>query len=238
MNHPEIDAVIQRYARRNDRGRYDSRLPEVQQMSIERRGAIGRVFADLGWHDLSSCTALEVGCSGGSNLADLVTMGFSEQRLTGIELRPELLTLARQKLPNACLIAGDACEVPIGPKSQDVILQFTVFSSLLDEEFRHRLATAMWRWLRPGGGILWYDFTINNPFNPDVRGISLKSIPNLFPAGRIKNRRITLAPPLARIVCRVHPALYSVLNALPLLRTHVLSWIEKPDDISLRVHPP
>ena len=54
--------------------------------------------------------------------------------------------------------------------------------------------------------------------------------PRAVPArARCSYRRVTLAPPLARAVCRVHPALYPVFNALPLLRTHVLAWIEKPD---------
>jgi hypothetical protein len=39
---------------------------------------------------------------------------------------------------------------------------------------------------------------------------------------------VTLAPPLARAVCGIHPMLYPVLNAIPLLRTHVLAWLEKP----------
>jgi hypothetical protein len=39
---------------------------------------------------------------------------------------------------------------------------------------------------------------------------------------------VTLAPPLARAVCRGHPALYPAFNALPLLRTHALAWIGKP----------
>jgi hypothetical protein len=52
----------------------------------------------------------------------------------------------------------------------------------------------------------------------------------LFPAGRITHRRVTLAPPLARAVCRLHPALYGVFNSLPLLRTHLLAWIAKPAD--------
>jgi hypothetical protein len=41
-------------------------------------------------------------------------------------------------------------------------------------------------------------------------------------------RRVTLAPPLARALTRVHPALYTAFNALPLLRTHLLCWIVKP----------
>jgi hypothetical protein len=38
---------------------------------------------------------------------------------------------------------------------------------------------------------------------------------------------VTLAPPLARGVCRWHPSLYTLLNLLPLLRTHVLAWVQK-----------
>ena len=49
----------------------------------------------------------------------------------------------------------------------------------------------------------------------------------LFPEGGVLHRRVTLAPPLARAVCRLHPSLYTVFNALPLLRTHVLAWIAK-----------
>jgi hypothetical protein len=41
-------------------------------------------------------------------------------------------------------------------------------------------------------------------------------------------RRVTLAPPLARAVTRIHPGLYRCFNVLPLLRTHVLAWVEKP----------
>jgi hypothetical protein len=50
----------------------------------------------------------------------------------------------------------------------------------------------------------------------------------LFPQAHIEYQRVTLAPPLARAVCAVHPRLYSLFNLLPPLRTHVLAWIEKP----------
>jgi hypothetical protein len=103
-----------------------------------------------------------------------------------------------------------------------------VFSSLLDDGFQQQLATAMWRWVAPGGGVLWYDFTVNNPRNPDVRGVPLARLRQLFPQARISHRRVTLAPPLARPLCRLHPGLYPLANALPLLRTHVLAWLARP----------
>jgi hypothetical protein len=125
------------------------------------------------------------------------------------------------------LLRGDATAVPIAADSVDMVLQATVFSSLLDDAFQQRLADAMWRAVKPGGGVLWYDFTVDNPRNRDVRGVPLARVRELFPRGRVQARRLTLAPPLARAAARVHPALYTWFNALPVLRTHVLAWIAK-----------
>jgi hypothetical protein len=50
----------------------------------------------------------------------------------------------------------------------------------------------------------------------------------LFPAGKPQVQRLTLAPPIARAVTKVHPTLYAALNTCVWLRSHVLAWIEKP----------
>jgi len=68
---------------------------------------------------------------------------------------------------------------------------------------------------------------VNNPRNRDVRGVPLARLRQLFPQAAITHRRVTLAPPLARPLCRLHPGLYPIANALPLLRTHVLAWAGK-----------
>jgi hypothetical protein len=75
--------------------------------------------------------------------------------------------------------------------------------------------------------VLWYDFTVDNPRNPDVRGVPLARIRRLFPDATVRAQRITLAPPIARAVTRIHPALYTLFNTLPLLRTHLLCWLAK-----------
>jgi hypothetical protein len=114
------------------------------------------------------------------------------------------------------------------PEGQaDVVLLSTVFSSLLDDTFQQQLAQVVWRAVKPGGGVLWYDFTVDNPRNPDVRGVRVARIAQLFPQGRVQAQRLTLAPPLGRAAARLHPALWTLLNALPVLRTHVLAWVQK-----------
>jgi SAM-dependent methyltransferase len=233
MNAPQADhearAVAERYARRTNDDRHHILQPDVWQTLQERQREMLRLFARLNWTDLSSRRVLEVGCGTGGNLLELLRLGFAPRNLVGIELLPERFAHAMQTLPaGVVLMQGDASLVALPDESEDIVMQSSVFSSLLDAPFQWRLAQTMWRWVRPGGGVLWYDFTVDNPRNPDVRGVPVARIRELFPQGRMSWRRVTLAPPLARAVCRVHPALYTVLNVLPLLRTHVLAWIEKP----------
>lgn len=224
----EAEAIAQRYARRDAIDRYSLLQPDVWQMLQERQRAEWRLWHRLGWNDLDRRRYTEVGCGAGGALLECLRAGFAPEHLTGLELLPERHAHARRVLPPPVgLHLGDAAVAPVEPGSQDVVAQHTVFSSLLDDAFQHRLADAMWSWLKPGGGILWYDFTVDNPNNRDVRGVPLKRVKALFPEGRVRARRITLAPPIARRACRVHPALYTAFNLLPLLRTHLLCWIEK-----------
>lgn len=225
----EAEAVAERYARRTDDGRYSPQRPEVRQALQERQRAMRALFAQAGLQDFASLRLLEVGCGSGGNLLELLQLGFQPQHLSGIELLPDRLAQARAALPLALdLQGGDALHAPVAAQSLDIVYVSTVFSSLLDEDYRQRLAAAMWSWLKPGGAVLWYDFTVNNPRNPDVRGVPLARLRTMFPAGRLQARRVTLAPPLARVLARLHPALLGPFSALPWLRTHLLAWIGKP----------
>jgi ubiquinone/menaquinone biosynthesis C-methylase UbiE len=149
--------------------------------------------------------------------------------MAGNDLLSERLQHARSVLPDSVrLWPGNAADLAFTESSFDIVYQSTVFSSILDDALQERIAAAMWQWLRPGGAVLWYDFTYDNPRNPDVRGVPLRRVRELFPQARITARRVTLAPPLARALVRVHPGLYGLFNSVPWLRTHILCWIEKP----------
>ena len=226
----ETREVATRYARREGlAGRYGMLRPEVWQTVQERDRALLRRFAAEGVTDFAALRLAEVGCGNGANLLALLRWGFAPAHLTGLELLPDRHARAREALPAATSVwLGDATVAPLAPASQDLVLQATVFSSLLDDAFQQRLADAMWSWLKPGGAVIWYDFAVGNPRNRDVRGVPVERVRELFPQARVAVDRVTLAPPLARAVCRWHPALYHVFNALPLLRTHRLVWLRKP----------
>jgi SAM-dependent methyltransferase len=194
----------------------------------ERSRALIAWVNECGIKPVERRRVLEVGCGTGGNLLQLISFGFDPQNLVGNELLEDRLAAARRRLPGAvALHGGDAAALALPADSFDIVLQSTVFTSILDEEFQRTLAAKMWSLVRPGGGILWYDFMFDNPRNPDVRGIPISTVDKLFPAPHVWARRITLAPPLARTVTRVHPELYTLFNLIPWLRTHSLCWIPK-----------
>jgi SAM-dependent methyltransferase len=196
----------------------------------ERQLAMVRLFARLGWSDLSTRRVLEIGCGDGANLLDLLRMGFTPRNLAGIEATAERFARAMQSLPaGVILMQGDPSLAKLPDESEDVVMLFGVFSSLLDAPFQWRLAQTVWRWVRPEGGVLWYDTAVGDAHDPAVRAVPLERIRELFPAGEVRHlQKITLTPPLARRACRWHPMLYSGFNLIPWLRSHVLAWIAKP----------
>ncbi|PXW93551.1 methyltransferase family protein [Sphaerotilus hippei] len=233
--HEETLRIERRYARRapspGPLDRYSLLQPDVWQTVQERQRVLLRRLRRQGWTDLAQRRVVEVGCGSGGNLLEFLRMGFRPEHLTGLELLPERHAQARQVLPGSvALHLGDASVAPIADGSCDLVFQATVFSSLLDDGFQRQLAGAMWRWLKPGGAVLWYDFTVDNPHNRDVRGVPLRRVRELFPQAVVQATRVTLAPPIARRVCALHPGLYGVFNALPPLRTHVLAWLARPAD--------
>lgn len=229
---PEAVAVAERYARRKSGSLYSILRPEVVLSTQEWQKEVLFLFGSVCGYtdvDLRQLKLVDVGCGYGGHLLDFLRYGFAPQNLYGIELLPERVAGARTRLPEALMVhEGDASSAAVTPLSQDVVFQSVVFSSLLDDGFQQELADRMWSWVRPGGGILWYYFVYNNPSNRDVRAVPLDRVKELFPQGRMTARRVTLAPPISRRVCRLHPAAYHLFNVLPFLRTHVLCWIQKP----------
>ena len=204
--------MAERYARRGTSHRYSLLRPDVWQTVQERQRVLLQMLVRHGATELPALRLTEVGCGAGGNLLELLRLGFDPAHLQGLELLPERHAQARAVLPAGTVVwLGDATLAEIAPASQDLVLQSTVFTSLLDDGFQQRLADTMWRWVKPGGAVLWYDFTVNNPRNPDVRGVPLARLRQLFPQACIDARRVTLAPPLARIVCAWHPSLYTCL---------------------------
>ena len=226
----EATAVTDRYARRDaavDAARYSIFNGAALHALQQRQRVTLQMLGEQGVADLAPLHILDLGCGTGSQLLDLIRWGAKPAQLTGIDLLPERIQTARERCPEAVrLLCGDALQANVAEASQDLVMQFTVFSSILDDAVQAALAQRAWHWIKPGGALLWYDFTVDNPRNPDVRGVPVQRVRELFPAARsFQTRRVTLAPPIAR---RLPGWLRHALDWPP-LRTHVLMLICKPE---------
>jgi hypothetical protein len=173
---------------------------------------------------------LDVRGSFGGNALQLLRWGFLPENITVNEVRSERCGHARDMLPTGIrVIEGNLLDLDLPECSIDIVFVWGFFTEILDLEIQERMATKIWSLVKPGGAVLWYDFVFDNPANPDVKGVPRRRVLELFPRAKVSIlRKVRLAPPLARAVCRFHPRLYSAFNLFPFLRTHLVGWLEKP----------
>lgn len=216
------------YAERRDGARYSYFSPGHLFILQERERRVLALLARHGFADLRNKNILEVGCGTGGWLREFIQWGARPENLTGIDLLADRVAAAQHLCPAAVQIhCGSATQLPFPDAVFDLVLQSTVFTSILDPTVKHRIATEMLRVVKDDGLILWYDFHVDNPRNPDVRGVKKREIHQLFPGCQIALSRLTLAPPLARILAPYSWLACYVLSKIPWLRTHTLGVIRK-----------
>ena len=224
----EAERVRRVYRARADHNNL-SRFSLASLMALQERERFFLEELSRRGSDPASLDCLDVGCGGGGQLARLVAYGADPRRLHGIDIGDDAITAARARLPLCDLVAGDASEMPFETDSMDVVMQQTMLSSILDEEVRRWTAAEMLRVCRPSGLIVSYDF-IRNPTNPDTRGVSAGELRRLFPDCRVRIRRLTLAPPIARRIAPRSRLLAAAVGSLPLVKTHLMAFIAPPSE--------
>jgi ubiquinone/menaquinone biosynthesis C-methylase UbiE len=227
----EIEDIVRRYKIREQFNyRYSLLKPWIYKGEQEKERTLIKWIKTCSIFPVEEKKLLEIGCGIGGNLLQFIRLGFSPENLMGNELLENRIDNAKRKLPPTLkILPGNALDLNFEENIFDVVFQSMVFSSILDEKFKLQLANKMWQWVKVNGGILWYDFEYNNPWNKDVVGVPFKKVKEYFPRGTIKKWKITLAPPLSRMLTKIHPSLYSIFNITPLFRTHILCWIQKKE---------
>lgn len=217
------------YARREkDDARYSWFNPAYQLMQQQCERRVLRLLNSNGFADLRFRTTLEIGSGTGYWLRQFVKWGSRPENVTGIDLLPDRLTRARQLCPPGVgLLIASADHLPFCSESFDIVLQSTVFTSILDDELKTNAAAEMLRVLKPEGLIIWYDYHVNNPWNPDVRGVKRREISKCFPNCRIDLVRTTLLPPVARALAPYSYMTCYFLERIPFFCTHYLGAIRK-----------
>ena len=226
----EAERVRQVYARRAERGldaRYAYWTPANLFIYQSRERALLSLLRSEGMLPLSDRHVLDVGCGDGAVLQDCLRYGARVEDLSGVDLLADRVESARARLPGATLEVGDGQSLPFEDARFDLVLGFTLLSSVLDDDGRRRLVIEMLRVARPGGLIVLYDFWIN-PFNRDARPLKRDDVRSLFAGHTVEFRRTTLAPPITRALAGLPGGWLActMLGMIPFANTHYLAAIK------------
>ena len=233
----EAARIEQAYARRKKDHLYSRFNSAYLFMVQEREQRFLALLSRHGCMPLENKMILEVGCGNGDLLRDFIKWGARPQNITGVELLPERVAEAVELCPKGIKIhQGNAAKLQFPDKSFDVVLQSTVFTSVLDTSMKEALASEMCRVLRPDGLILWYDYHMNNPRNLDVKGVKRREIYALFPDCDIRLQRITLAPPIARWIAPHSWLLCYILSRISCFCSHYIGVIRKRSIADVGLH--
>ncbi|MEW6301889.1 MAG: class I SAM-dependent methyltransferase [Verrucomicrobiota bacterium] len=230
--HSEVERLQSVYREYGERGWGQTKWAPAnrgnQAMQRERARMLEQLLRDTGCFPLRQRRILDVGCGGGELLAGFEDWGAKPENLFGVDLLAERICRAKANHPRFNFQRANAESLPFEDEWFDLVTVFTVFSSILDPQMTRNVSREISRVLRPGGAVVWYDFRMNNPFNPHVRGIARGEIRRLFSGHDARLRTITLLPPLARRLGVLTPLLYPCLASLPFLRSHYLGVLGKP----------
>lgn len=199
-----------------------------QAMLAERERKTHDLLQRFGFFPLAARRILDVGCGTGEPLGRFADWGAKPENLFGVDLIPERIRTARLNIPKLTFQLANAESLPFPDGFFDLVIAFTVFTSILNGQMAANVGSEIQRVLAPGGALVLYDFRVSNPFNRHVRGLSRKRIAHLFPGFRMAFETLSLLPPLARRLGVLTDALYVPLGSLPVLRSHLLGLLIKP----------
>lgn len=227
----DLDRLRTEYARRSHRLAGSDRYSPFNKAHLftiqSRQRAALSLLRQVDCYPLAGQRILELGCGDGGVLLEYLGFGAAPNNLHGLDLLPDRVRCAHARLPHLPLSIADGRHLPYPDSAFDLLLQYTVFTSILDDTVREDLARELLRLLRrPAGVILWYDYWLN-PTNPHARGIRPPEIRRLFPGCEFHFRRLTLAPPLSRHLAPISWILAHLLEKLRIFNTHYLVAIRR-----------
>src|SRR5258708_28020267 len=142
----EDERVRAVYARRREfipARRYARTDPFTLCSSHEREEEMASLLRSEGLTSLAGLKILDVGCGRGDTMRQLLEYGADPELLTGIDLLEDKVNLARRLAPHLQVICGSATRLPFPNSSFDLVLQFTLFTSILNEAIKHAIAPEM-----------------------------------------------------------------------------------------------
>jgi ubiquinone/menaquinone biosynthesis C-methylase UbiE len=221
----EVRRIRSAYAERERTHKSNEGNPGRQRLLRERNDTLERILAERFQHPLSKCRVLDVGCGHGGLLGWFHEQGVKPENLYGIDLLPNRIRIARETFPAFTFLEGNAEQLAFPDDWFDLVLVFTMFSSILDAAMANRVAQNIGRVLTSRGVVVWYDMRYPNPWNPAIRAMTKSRIREFFPSFELQLEPSSLLPPVAHRLGQLTDRIYPLLASIPILRSHYIGLL-------------
>lgn len=213
----ETRALYTQYYEQKGRSRNDSFLnPQVFFQEIASDLSLHRALKVV-CNDIAALKVLDVGCGFGGSLLPLIRLGANPQNLTGVDIQPERIELAKKRLPHIELLCCDASRLPFQDNSFDLVLESTMFLQITDDAIAQAISSEMIRVAKVGGHIILRDWVINKPGSKHYKALTRKRCAVLFEIGSRTRLhacvRGSLIPPVGRFLSAYLPSIYFLIAA-------------------------
>ena len=153
--------------------------------------------------------------------------GVPAKNLVGVDLSASRIAVARAAFPSLTFLQMNGEYLDFADSSFDIVVLFTVMSSIPEKMRAHRAARNAARVLKPSGVLLWYDVRYPKPWEAHIRAMTKRRIRRLFPEFHLELQPETFFPPLGHRLGFATTLLYPLLSRITVLRTHYLGVLTR-----------
>ena len=184
---------------------------EVLFQFLARKKCFISSIAEIGIDKKNSRIA-DIGCGSCTDLMNLVSMGFNQNNLYGIDINKVDIDFGKKNFPLLKLTNQNAENLSFEDNFFDLVYESTMFVQLNDEEISERISNEMLRVTKKNGFLIIFDWRYGKINDKRFLSCNKKRVKKMFKIG-ISSTLISvipgmLVPPLGRFLSKNFDPLY------------------------------
>ena len=161
---------------------------------------------------------IDIGCGSASQLISLVSLGFNQDNLFGIDINKIDINFAKKNYPLLNLSCQDATNLEFKNNYFDLTYESTLFVQITDNKVSQRIANEMIRITKKGGYLILFDWRYGKFNNSNFLACNKRRIKELFKVDKstklIAIEKGMLIPPIGRFLSKNMSSIYFVFSRL------------------------
>ena len=161
---------------------------------------------------------IDIDCGSASQLISLVSLGFNQKNLFGIDINEVDINFAKKNYPLLNLSFQDATNLDFQNNYFDLTYESTMFVQITNNKISQKIANEMVRITKKGGYIILFDWRYGKFNNINFLGCSKRRIEELFKVDKstklISIEKGMLIPPIGRFLSKNMSSMYFIFSRL------------------------